>query len=177
MPIYLLDKNVARKTIVGIGRVARGMVPRLEEVFCLLLLRAAEQGQFAAYIAPETFNILQRMRHQVEVPPFLTQVKVIQAGRYFKRWARRLREHGFTREDANVLALGTFGYDPIHKILGASAIVTLDHHFINSYEQHRPTLARRLPAMTRQLTLPFRDAALPELWTPAEALATLRGAE
>lgn len=30
-------KNVARKTIVGIGRVARGMVPRPEEVFCLLL--------------------------------------------------------------------------------------------------------------------------------------------
>jgi len=177
MPVYLLDKNVARKTIVGIGRVERGMVPRLEEVFCLLLLRAAEQGRFIAYITPETFNILQRTRHRAEVPPFLTQVEVMQSGRYFKRWARRLREHGFTREDANVLALGTFGYDPTRRILGTSAIVTLDYPFINNYEQHRLTLARRLSAMTRQFTPPFRDAALPELWTPAEALAMLKAAE
>jgi hypothetical protein len=33
MLVYLLDKNVARKTILGIGRVERGMVPRPEEVF------------------------------------------------------------------------------------------------------------------------------------------------
>ena len=32
MLVYLLDKDVARKTIVGIGRVERGVVPRLEEV-------------------------------------------------------------------------------------------------------------------------------------------------
>jgi hypothetical protein len=177
MLMYLLDKNVARKTIVGIGRVERGMVPRLEEVLCLLLLCAAEQGRFMGYITPETFNILRRMRHRTEVPPFLTQVEVMQAGRYFKQWARRLREHGFTREDANVLALGTFGYDPTRKILGTSAIVTLDHPFINNYEQHRPMLARRLSAMTRQFAPPFRDAALPELWTPAEALATFKAAE
>ena len=177
MLVYLLDKDVARKTIVGIGRVERGVVPRLEEVLCLLLLRAAEQGRFIAYITPETFNILQRMRHRAEVPPFLTQVEVMQAGGYFRRWARRLREHGFTREDANVLALGTFGHDPTRKILGTSAIVTLDHPFINNYEQHRPSLTRRLSAMTRQLTPPFRDAALPELWTPAEALATLKATE
>ena len=177
MPVYLLDKNVARKTIVGIGHVEQGTVPRLEEVLCLLLLRAAEQGRFIAYITPETFNILQRMRHRAEVLPLLSQVEVMQAGRYFKRWARRLREHGFTREDANVLALGTFGYDPTRKILGTSAIVTLDHPFINNYEQHRPALTRRLSAMTRQLTPPFRDAVLPELWTTAEALATLRAAE
>lgn len=149
MPVYLLDKNVARKTIVGIGRVERGRMPRPEEVLCLLLLRAAEQGRFIAYITPETFNILQRIHHRTEIPPFLTRVEVMQTGRYFKRWARRLREHDFTREDANVLALGTFGYDPIRKILGTSAIVTLDHPFINNYEQHRPTLARRLSAMTR----------------------------
>jgi len=177
MPVYLLDKNVARKTVVGIGRVERGRVPRPEEILCLLLLRAAEQGRFTAYITPETFNILQRMRHRPEVPPFLIQVEVMQAGRYFKRWARRLREHGFTREDTNVLALGTFGYDPIRKILGTSAIVTLDYPFINNYEEHRPALTRRLSAMTRQLTPPFRDAALPGLWTPAEALAALKVAE
>ncbi len=37
------------------------------------------------------------------------EVEVIQVTRYTRRWARRLREHGFTREDAVILSLGTFG--------------------------------------------------------------------
>lgn len=46
-----------------------------------------------------------------EVRDFLDEVEVIRVGRYARRWATRLREYGFTREDAAVFSLGTFGTD------------------------------------------------------------------
>jgi hypothetical protein len=60
------------------------------------------------------------------VQTFLAYVEVMQAGRYFKRWTRRLQEHGFTREDAKILGLGTFGTDEAGEILGVQAIIILD---------------------------------------------------
>ena len=62
------------------------------------------------------------------------------AGRYFKRWARRLRECGFNREDAKVLGLATYGTDAAGRILGVETIVTFDRSLINNYEAQRPAL-------------------------------------
>jgi len=56
---------------------------------------------------------------------FLKRVKVLYPGRYFKRWARRLRDRTFTREDAKVLALGTFGTDEAGQILARSWVFIL----------------------------------------------------
>ena len=108
-----------------------------------------------------------------DVRDFLDEVEVIQVARYVRRWARRLREHGFTREDAVVLSLGTFGTDVTGGILGVNAVITLDLSFINNFYAHQATLVRRLRAMTRQLPIPFRHASLPELWQPTKALAEL----
>jgi len=173
MPAYLLDKSVVRRTIEAIVRVQRGEPLRPDQAICLILLHAGVQDRFTAYITPQSLHILERLSAQDEVRDFLDEVEVIQVGRYTRRWARRLREHGFTREDAAILSLGTFGTDLTGGILGANAVITLDLPFINNFHTHRATLERRLGAMTQQLSAPFRHASLPELWQPTKALAEL----
>ena len=44
----------------------------------------------------------------------------------FKRWTRRLKEYGFTKEDAEVLALATFGTTLNGDILGMHILATSD---------------------------------------------------
>jgi hypothetical protein len=173
MPAYLLDKSVARRTIEGLARLYRGQPLRPDQAACLILLYAGVQGRFTAYITPQSLHILERLGARDEVHDFLGEVEVIQVTRYTRRWARRLRQHGFTREDAVILSLGTFGTNLAGGILGVNAIITLDLPFINNFHAQRITLNRRLRAMTRQLPGPFRYVSLPELWQPTKALAEL----
>ncbi|MFQ5872779.1 MAG: hypothetical protein ACE5JL_03120 [Dehalococcoidia bacterium] len=173
MPAYLLDKSVVRRTLEAIARVQRGDPLRPDQAVCLTLLHAAAQDRFTAYISPQSLHILERLTARNEVRDFLDEVEVIQVGRYVRRWARRLREHGFTREDATILSLGTYGTDADGNILGTDAVVTLDLPLINNFYTHQATLGRRLRAMTRQLSAPFHRASLPEVWQPSEALAEL----
>lgn len=171
--MYLLDKNVVRKTIAGMVKVQTGKRLTQEEDDVLALMREARRETLHPFIAPEAFNILQRFATQPEVDLFLEMVEVMQAGRYFKRWARRLRGYGFTREDAKVLSLGTFGTRKAGDILGADAIVTLDQRLINNYQAQLDVLQERLGAMTVSLLPPFCNAVLPVLMQPAKALASL----
>jgi hypothetical protein len=64
---------------------------------------------------PPSLHILQQFArspaYASTIHFFLNQVEVAVSTRYFRRWARRLREHGFSREDAAILALATFGTD------------------------------------------------------------------
>jgi hypothetical protein len=173
MPVYLLDKSVVRRTIEGLARVYRGQPLRPDQAACLTLLYAGVQDRFTAYITPQSLHIMERLSARDEVRDFLEEVEVIQATRYARRWARRLREHGFTREDAAILSLGTFGTDMAGRILGVDAVITLDLPFVNNFYTHKTTLNRRLRAMTRQLPVPFQHASLPELWQPTKALAEL----
>jgi hypothetical protein len=125
------------------------------------------------FVSEETANILGRFFARREVRLFLDTVETMYAGKYFKRWARRLREYSFTREDAKVLGLATYGTDAAGEILGVEVIVTFDQSLINNYKVQRPALGRRLQAMTAQLSLPFRDAGLPEVVHPIEGLHLL----
>jgi len=104
-PTYLLDKSVARKAITGIARAELGQSLTKEEVDCLSLLQKAKRRNLRLFVSIETSNILRRFSRKPEVQTFLAYVEVMQAGRYFKRWTRRLHEHGFTREDAKILGL------------------------------------------------------------------------
>ena len=173
MPVYLLDKSVARRTLEGLARVRRGQPLHPDQVVCLTLLYAGARDRFTAYITPQCLHIMERLSARDEVRDFLAEVEIIQVTRYTRRWARRLREHGFTREDAVILSLSTFGTDLAGSILGVDAVITLDLPFINNFHTHKTTLDHRLRAMTRQLPVPFRYASLPELWQPTKALAEL----
>ena len=173
MPNYLLDKNVVRRTIEGIAQAQRGEPIRPDRSACLVLLHAAVQHRFGAYITPQSLHVLQQLAAQPEVKDFLAEVSVIQVSRYARRWARRLREHGFTREDAVVLSLGTFGTDATGSVLGVDSVVTLDLALINNFYVRHDLLDRRLRAMTRQLPTPFRGVSLPAVWQVTQALAEL----
>lgn len=172
--MYLLDKNVVRKAIGGMIKVEVGRELTQEDDDVLTLLWEAQKGNLKPFITIEAFNILQRFTGKIEVDLFLEMVDVMRAGRYFKRWARRLREYGFTREDAKVLSSGTFGTDDTGSILGADAIVTFDQPFINNYHAHFDVLQERLDTMTINLPMPFSKAVLPTLIQPAQALALFR---
>src|SRR5437870_2619578 len=94
----------------------------------------------------------------------------LQRGCYTRRWARRLHEHGFTREDAVVLSLGTFGTNLVGDMLGVDTVIMLDMPLINHFYTQHTTITRRLQAMTQQLQVPYREAKLPSLQTVAQAL-------
>lgn len=165
MPLYLLDKNVARRTIEALYHLDNLST---EEILVLELWHQLQLEQSRLFVPVGAVNILQRMAHLLEVRTFLATVEPLESGRYLKRWSRRLREHGFTREDALILALGTFGTTAVADILGVDSLITLDQPFINNFRLQQATLTRRLLAMTRQLTEPYRRAKLPMIIHPTE---------
>jgi len=170
MPTYLLDKNVVRRIVEGLTHPDELAD---EEVTAIALWRALRQSKSRMFVSAETANIMGRFSTWREIRLFLDTVEIMNAGKYFKRWARRLREYGFTQEDAKVLGLATYGTDAAGEILGVGVMVTFDRSLINNYEVQRAALERHLQAMTAQLSLPFRDVGLPEVMHPIEALLLL----
>lgn len=168
MPTCLLDKNVVRRAVEGIGKTQIGQPLTNEERASLELLLAPEQGELTLFISPEMQHILDRYGNHPDVQVFLRFVKVLRPARYFKRWSRRLREHGFTREDAKVLALATFGTDPSATHLGTDQVATFDQALINHFEHQQDHVTRRLKAMTAQLHAPYNSATLPDVRSPHE---------
>jgi hypothetical protein len=165
MPSYLLDKSVARRTIEALHHLDNLYY---EEELVLELWRLLQDEQARLFIPVGVVNILQRFEHLVEVRTFLAAVEPLESGRYLKRWARRLREHNFTREDALVLALATYGTDVKGDVLGVEWLVTLDRPFIRNFQCHGAELRTRLRAMTSQLQAPYRRATLPKVFHPEE---------
>ena len=170
MSSSLLDKNVARKAITALAKARVGIRPTVPEDEVLRVLALGIGGQVSLFITPETANILSRRERILAVRLFLEQVTVMQRGRYFQRWARRLGEHGFTPEDAKVLSYGTFGLAPSGNVIGVSFVATFDQSFINNYRMHLNHLQRRLKAMASQLPLPYHNVLLPSLVQPGELL-------
>ena len=169
-PTYLLDKNVVRKIVEGIIQ-PRSWTP--EHVVVLAMWRQLRESGCRQFLSVETANILARWSDRREIRLFLNTVEVLYASRYFKRWARRIREHGFTREDAKLLGLATYGTDATGQMLGVETLVTLDRSLIRHFEVQKPELEKRLRAMTTQLLSPFRDASLPEVVQPLEVFPSL----
>jgi hypothetical protein len=134
MPTYLLDKNVVRRIVEGLTHPDRLTD---EEGIAIALWRALRESSNRMFVSDETANILGRFFARREVRLFLDTVETMYAGKYFKRWARRLRECSFTREDAKVLGLATYGTDAAGEILGIEVIVTFDQSLINNYEVQR----------------------------------------
>jgi len=166
-PTCLLDKNVARKIVEGLIYPDR---LTLEHAVALALWRTLRQLGGRQFLSTETVNILEQWSDRREIRLFLGTIETLYPARYFKRWARRLREQGFSREDAKILSLATYGTDASGQILGAEMLLTFDQPLTRHYETQRPALERRLRAMTVQLLPPFQGARLPEVIQPLEAL-------
>jgi hypothetical protein len=165
----LLDKSVVRRYFEGISALARGLVLAEEEQQAILLVHLARRKGQRLFVSIEMFNLLQAHRHQIapaEALMFLKRVEVLYPGCYFKRWARRLREKTFTREDAKVLALGTFGTDEAGRILGVHVIATYDRPMLRKWQRERDEITERLLDMTGNLQAPFAQARLPDVRLP-----------
>lgn len=173
-PTYLLDKNVVRKIVEGLIE-PRSWTP--EHVVVLAMWRELRESGCRQFLSVETANILARWSDRREIRLFLNTVETLYASRYFKRWARRIRGYGFTREDAKILGLATYGTDVAGQILGVKTLVTLDRSLIRHFEVQKLELERRLRAMTAQLSPPFHGASLPEVTQPLELLLSLSGGE
>jgi hypothetical protein len=90
----LLDKNVVRRGVNGLLRLARGQEPPPEEEIALVLSQKAAIGDCKLLVAQEIVHILARKEDNsttIAVQTFLRRVSVLKRTRYFKRWARRLR--------------------------------------------------------------------------------------
>ncbi len=163
MPVYLLDKNVARRTIEALYHLDNLAD---EEQQVLELWRRLRLEQVRLFIPAGVIHILQPVAHLLEVRAFLATVEPLDSGRYLKRWARRLREYSFTREDALILALATFGIDSQESILGVDGLITLDQLLIRNFQNHQAELQARLAAMVSDLPVPYCNASLPEIQHP-----------
>jgi len=136
------------------------------------LFKQATSPTLRLFIVPATANILPRIalspHYSAAIDLFLSRVEVVLPGRYCTRWARRLRDYAFTREDAAVLALGTFGTDETDSILGMDIVATLDQPMINNWTARQAELQKRLDAMRRDLAAPYNQASLPKVLRPEE---------
>jgi hypothetical protein len=167
MSKYLLDKNIARRVIEALTHLE---TLSAEEEMVLRLWRQFLSEGSRLFIPFGALNILQRLAHLIEVRSFLTTVEPLESGRYLKRWARRLREHQFTREDALILALATYGTSTTGNILGIDVLITLDRPFINNFRANEKRLENRLSAMINQLPEPYSHAKLPLMQHPEEII-------
>ena len=77
-----------------------------------------------------------------------------------RRWARRLRDFGFGREDGVILAYDSLGVDAQHQTFGAEAIVSTDQPLMRHFNEQHDSIARRFQQMICQLVLPYRLAHL-----------------
>lgn len=170
----LLDKVTARLAVQGLLKLGEDrMLPR-GELFALDLFLRASQSPHRLFIAPPTASVLRRFAEQPRYAPliqlFLARVEVVRPARYFKRWARRLRDLGFTREDAAIIALVTFGTDDDASIFGMEVVATYDQAMINNWMLRQTEIHARLLAMQQNLPAPYHYARLPQILKPEQVV-------
>ena len=161
----LLDKVTARHIVEGLLKLVEGRTVTSAELLALYFYQRARSNEITLFILPQTHNLLKRSEHLqryvVIIRHFLGATQVVQPARYFKRWARRLREYGFKKEDAEVLALATFGTTLNRDVLGMHVIATFDQPMINQWDAHQTAIRERLLNMQRNLAVPYNNASLP----------------
>ena len=140
-------------------------------------MQKAATGECKLFVAQEIVHILAHKEDNstaLAVQALLRRVSVLKRTRYFKRWARRLHQMNFTREDAKVLSLATFGTNEVGEILSVSVIVTFDQRLISKYTHELTVIRGRFEAMVASLEPPFCYARLPEVMLPQKALELIQ---
>ena len=107
----LLDKNVVREALRGLVRETAGVALPARQRTSLDVIRTIIAYGGLLYITPELRHLLERPTTFSLASPLLPYLRVLRAGRYLKRWARRLAEEGFSHEDARLLSYASFGFD------------------------------------------------------------------
>ncbi len=84
--------------------------------------------------------------------------------------ARRLRDFGFSPEDAVVLAYGSFGVSADGSQVGAEAIVTADLRLAARYADNYAELEQRFRDMVTALAGVYATLRLPQVFTTTDVL-------
>ncbi len=170
----LLDKVVARYTLSGLLKLAENNTVTKQELFSINLFAVAAHLPIDLYIVPSSAHVLQRLvahpRYSIIAQRFQDRVAVVFPARYYKRWARRLRARGFSKEDAEVLALATFGTDEDGTILGMHSVVTYDLPLLNHWSIQKNVLEEHLKAMKRDILPPYCNIGLPQVLRPEQMI-------
>lgn len=134
--------------------------------------QALRQAGRSVYVTPETVNSAQR-RDPLIAASLFTPLTTLTPGRYLRRWARRRRDFGFSREDSVILAYGSFGVDSRHQTFGAEVIASMDQPLMRHFHEQHDSITRRFQRMICQLVLPYCLAQLPTLMSLDEMLTVL----
>ena len=163
----LLDKNVVRKLLNGLAKAARNTALVEDEQIAVSSLTPEVFQDHRFFIAPATANVLAHsVREFAIVQSFTRRVEILVPGDYWRRWARRLQDVGFTREDARVLSLATFGTDTENTFLGVDELLTFDKTLIALFDEKHILIQKKLDAFRREVKPPYDDARLPKLSLP-----------
>jgi len=150
--------------------LAEGRELTEEQLWAIDLLQRAKERGIRLFVTTGTINILSQLKdspcYSAVVEAFFERVEEAQPTRYFKRWARRLRGFGFTREDAHVLALACFGSARSADVLGMGFVVTYDQAMINHWNVQQDGIEKRLKAMRCNLRPPYDKVSLPQVLRP-----------
>lgn len=173
----LLDKVVARYALQGFFKLADGQAGTNTETFTLDLLERANSQRIELFIVPPTDQVLQQIEQLLHylalIRLFREYVKIARPMCYFSRWARRLREYAFSRENAAILALATFSTDATEEIIGMSAVATYDQPMMTNWSVQQARIQTRFAAMRRDLPEPYNRAALPDVLRPEQIIGEM----
>jgi len=168
----LLDKVTARYIVQGVLKLAENRIPTRVEISAIDLFSLAHPPEIQFFIVPQTVSVLERLaqlpHYATIIQLFLDRVEVIIPARYFKRWTRRLRDYGFTKEDAAILALATFGTNEARNTLGTDIIATFDQPMINQWAVRHSAIVERFEAMRNDIAVPYNQAKLPQVLHPGQ---------
>ena len=166
----LLDKVTARHIMEGMLKLVEERSVTVAESLALDFYRRTNFNNITLFILPQTYNLLNRLNHlsryAVIIRHFLAATQVSYPARYFKRWTRQLKEYGFTKEDAEVLALATFGTTSNGDILGMHILATSDQPMINQWRTCHRDIQKRLLHMQQNLEAPYCHVSLPTVERP-----------
>ncbi len=121
----LFDKGVIRRTYERRVRLALNLPPTLLQTEAANAYASIASLTNNLFITEQTYNIL-KLRTPVFAAPLFVAAQPLQKGRYLRRWARRLRDFGFSPEDAIVIAYGSFGVSLDRMSIGVNVVVTTD---------------------------------------------------
>lgn len=169
----LLDKVVVRYIFSGLLKLSHHLPLNEVETFSLELYK---HDPTPLFMVTATHHKLQQLQKHTSYAPliqmFYKRVQILYPSRYFKRWSRRLRRYGFSREDAAVLALATFGTDETNSILGTYFVATYDQPMMTNWLRRGEQITAHLEVMRQDLAEPYNQISLPVVMRP-ESILTL----
>lgn len=166
----LLDKGVVRRVYEARVRLALGQPRTLQQAEAANVWSRLRSLDTSLCITEQTAHILQR-RPPLFAAPLLAQTRTLQKGRYLRRWARRLRDVGFSPEDAIVIAYGSFGLNLHTQSIGVETVITNDLKLKTHFTARFSAIRDSFENMVTHLPDPYHELTLPRIVAVAEVLA------